>query len=82
MKRIKSACILQTVIFFQKPELGYNKEQSHKINREDFERYKSSLDRSRSKYVIVDEAVQDDGSIIVHIKKQYNERIDVSEYFD
>ena len=82
MKRIKSACILQTIIFFQKPELGYDKEQAHKINREDYERYKGLLDRSHTKYVIVDEVVQDDGSIIVHIKKQYNERVDVSEYFN
>ena len=81
MKRVKAACILQTLVFSQKPEMGYSKESALKINQEEIERYKKTLERVRTKYQIVDTAEQEDGSIIVHVKKQYNDRVDVSEYF-
>ena len=29
----------------------------------------------------MDTAEQEDGSVIVHVKKQYNDKADVSEYF-
>lgn len=82
MKRVKSGCILQTLVFFQKPELGLSKETSLITNRTEIERYEASLKRAGTRYQIVDRAEQDDGSIIVHVKKQYNDRVDVSEYFD
>lgn len=82
MKRVKSACILQTLIFMQKPEMGYSKERALKINQEEIERYKANLERTRTKYKIVDTVEQNDGSIVVHVRKQYNDKADVSEYFD
>ncbi len=81
MKRVKAACILQTLVFTQKPELGYNREQALKINRDEIEHYKKTLERSRTRYIIVDEAEQEDGSIVIHVKKQYNDKADVAEYF-
>ncbi len=81
MKRIKSAVILQTLVFSQKHDLGFSKEEALTANRQEIVRYKSMLDRSNTKYVIVDTAEQEDGSIIIHVKKQYNESVDVSEYF-
>ncbi len=81
MKRVKAACILQTLVFSQKPDMGYSKERALKLNREEFEHYKATLNRSKTRYVIVDEAEQEDGSLMVHVKKQYNEKADVSEYF-
>ncbi len=82
MKRVKAACILQTLVFMQKPEMGYSKERAAQINREEIEHYKKTLERSRTKYIIVDEAEQADGSIVIHVKKQYNDKADVSEYFE
>lgn len=82
MKRVKAACILQTLIFTQKPELGYSKESALKINNEEFEHYKAVLDRAGTRYQIVDTAEQEDGSVIVHVRKQYNDKADVSEYFE
>lgn len=82
MKRVKSACIFQTLLFTQKPELGYSKEHALKINREEVEHYKATLERARSKYQITDVAEQEDGSIIVHVRKQYNRTTDCSEYFE
>ncbi len=82
MKRVKSGCILQTLVFSQNPELGLSKETSLITNRTEIERYEASLKRTGARYQIVDRVEQDDGSIIVHVKKQYNDRVDVSEYFD
>ncbi len=82
VKRVKAACILQTLIFSQKPENDYSKEKALKLNHDDIEHYKKMLERSRTRYIIIDEAEQADGSIIVHVKKQYNDNTDVTEYFN
>ena len=81
MKRVMAACILQTLVFSQKPEMGYSKESALKINLEEIERYKKNLERTRTKYQIVDTVEQSDGSVILRVRKQYNDRTDVSEYF-
>lgn len=81
VKRVKAACILQTLVFAQKPEMGYSKERALKINQEEIEHYKNTLERAKTRYQIVDTAEQEDGSIVVHIRKQYNDKADVTEYF-
>lgn len=81
MKRVKAACILQTLVFSQKPEIGYSKEYSLKINLEEFEHYKASLERTKTRYQIVNTAEQEDGSLVVWVRKQYNDKTDISEYF-
>ena len=81
MKRIKSACILQTLVFAQKPDLGFDRDHVLKLNLDEIEHYKRNLERAKTKYQIVDTAEQEDGSAIVHVKKQYNDKADVSEYF-
>ncbi len=82
MKRVKAACILQTLVFAQKPEMGYSKQAALKINHDEIEHYKFMLNRAKTRFIIVDETEQDDGSIIVHVKKQYNDKTDVAEYFE
>lgn len=82
MKRVKAACILQTLIFTQKPEMCYSKERALQINKEEFEHYKATLERSKTRYQIIDTIEQDDSSIVVHVRKQYNDKADVSEYFE
>lgn len=81
MKRVQAACIFQTLIFTQKPEMGYDRAQALKINREEIEHYKAMLERAKTRYQIVDTAEQEDGSIIVHVRKQYNDKAEVREYF-
>lgn len=81
MKRVKAACIFQTLVFSQKPDMGYSKERMLQINHEEINHYKATLERSKTRYQIVDEAEQEDGSIILHVRKQYNDKADVSEYF-
>ncbi len=81
MKRVKAACIYQTLIFTQKEDTGFDKAYLKQLNREEFEKYKASLDKSRTRYQIVDEQEQADGSLLVHVRKQYNDKADVTEYF-
>ena len=81
MKRVKAACILQTLVFSQKDDAGFTREQALRMNREEVNRYQNSLKRTNTRYQILDEAEQEDGSVLIHVRKQYNDRADVSEYF-
>lgn len=81
MKRVKSACILQTLVFSQKNDFGYSRESILKLNHDEVEKYKKSLERTRTRYQILGEAEESDGSLVIHVRKQYNDKADVSEYF-
>ena len=70
MKRIKAACIVQTLHFMLKEDLG--REYAKKMVQEEIKRYKAGLDKSRTQYKILSETEQEDGSIVMEIKKQYN----------
>ena len=65
MKRVKAACILQTLVFSQKPDCGLTREQQLKINRSEVNHYKATMDRSRTRYQITEETEQADGSVLV-----------------
>lgn len=82
MKRVQAACILQTLIFQQKDDLQLPKEKAISLNKEEVEKYKASLERNKTRFQIVEEEQQPNGSIIVRVRKQYNDRTDVSEYFN
>ena len=82
MKRVKAACILQTLVFSQKPELLLPVESAKKANHDEIEHYKAMLERSKTRYIILDETELEDGSVMIHVKKQYNDKTDVSEYFN
>lgn len=81
MKRVKSACILQTLVFMQKEDCGLSKNSILETNRREFEHYKQTMDRTHTRYQIVSADEQEDGSIIVRVRKQYNDKADVAEYF-
>lgn len=70
MKRVKAACITQTLHFMLKEDLGHD--YAVKMVEQEVQKYKAQLDRSKTQYKILSETVQDDGSIIIEIKKQYN----------
>ena len=63
MKRIKEACICQTLHFMLSDNVGHA--QAVKF-------VKASLDKNKTKYKIVEETTQPDGSVLIKIKKQYN----------
>ena len=81
MKRVKAACILQTLVFMQKEDCGLSKAAILETNRRELNHYKQTLDRNRTRYQIVSCDEQEDGSIIVRVRKQYNDKADVAEYF-
>ncbi len=70
MKRVNAACICQTLHFFQKDEPS--KIRQEKLSAEELEKYKQSLERSKTEYRILEEKKQADGSIIIKVIKQYN----------
>lgn len=82
MKRVKAGCILQTLVFLQKEDCGLSLEAQRITNREELEKYKKDLEKNKTRYRILDATEQSDGSILVHVRKQLNDKADVSEYFD
>lgn len=81
MKRVQSACIFQTLVFQQKDESVLSAEEKLALNKEEVAAYKASLDKTNTRYQIVDEAQQADGAVVIRVRKQYNQKTDVSEYF-
>ena len=57
LKRIMKACLEQTIKF--------------EMN-EEYRKYIAELDKKKTKYKIINENKQADGSVIIEIKKQYN----------
>lgn len=79
MKRVKAACICQTLHFMLKDDLGHD--YAVKLVKEEVEKYKASLDKNRTKYKIVSEETQSDGSVMIKIIKQYNTS-PIGDYLD
>lgn len=82
MKRVKSGCILQTLIFMQKEEYGFDKEAQLRYNREELEKYKAELVKNKTRHQILSVDEQENGHIIIRVRKQINDKVDVSEYFN
>ena len=79
MKRVKAACICQTLHFMLKDDLGHD--YAVQLVKAEVKKYKDSLDRNRTKYKIVSEETQPDGSVMIKIIKQYNTN-PVGDYLD
>jgi len=62
-----------------KDDLGHD--YAVKLVREEVEKYKASLDKNRTKYKLVSEETQPDGSVMIKIIKQYNTS-PVGDYLD
>lgn len=70
MKRVKAACITQTLHFLLKEDVGHD--YAIKLVNEEVKKYKDSLEKGRVQYKILSETTQEDGSIMIEIKKQYS----------
>lgn len=79
MKRIMAACLTQTLHF--KLKEGETGEYAKRAVKEEVRRYKEGLENGRTKFKILSEEEQQDGSVIIEIKKQYN-TAPVGTYFD
>ena len=79
MKRIKAACLLQTICFQSKD--GDPSEFGRQQVQKEYEADKALLERWGTKYKVLEETVQADGSILVKLKKQ-NSQQPVGDYFE
>ncbi|MGN1159950.1 MAG: hypothetical protein ACI4SE_07105 [Lachnospiraceae bacterium] len=79
MKRVKAACIIQTLHFMLKEDVGHD--YAVQMVKEEVDRYKKHLDRSGTQYRILSEETLEDGSVMMEIKKQYNTS-SVGHYLD
>lgn len=70
MKRVKAACICQTLHFMLKEDLDHA--LAAEQVRAEVAHYRQSLERNGTQYRILEEAAQPDGSVIVKVIKQYN----------
>ena len=79
MKRVIAACFFQTLHFQIKEDIPHD--EAVKLVQIEVERYKNGLDRKHIKYKIDSETVQQDGSVVMKIRKQ-NLSTPVGEYMD
>ncbi len=70
MKRVKAACICQTLHFMLKDDMVHDAAVS--FVKQEVENYKKGLERNHTQYKIVEELEQPDGSILLKVIKQYN----------
>ena len=79
MKRIKAACICQTLHFMLKDDIAHS--LAERMVKEEVQQYKKRMENSRKKYRILEETEQEDSSVIMKVVKQYNQS-PVGEYLD
>lgn len=79
MKRVKAACITQTLHFLSNEDMGHD--YAVKLVSEEVKKYKEQLDKKKTPYKILSEETQADGSVIIEIKKQYSTS-SVGHYLD
>lgn len=70
MKRIKAACVQQVLHFT--PKEGIQPPYAAQAVQEEVAQYKERMDRIQTRYKILREEIQPDGSVILEVKKQYN----------
>lgn len=79
MKRIRAACLEQTVHFL--PKDGTLPESVRQEVLQEYTAYKLQMERNRTQYKVLEECEQPDGSLIIKIKKQNNAQ-PVGAYLD
>ena len=76
MKRIQSACLEQTIRFVMKDDIP---REARQMVQAEYRHYLEQMDRNRTGYKVLEELPQADGSLIVRLKRQYN-NYDVGDY--
>lgn len=79
MKRVKAACICQTLHFMLKEDVAHD--YAVRLVQDEVAHYKKNLERNHTRYKIVEKTTQPDGSILVKVIKQYNTS-PVGDYLD
>ena len=63
MKRVKAACICQTLHFMLKEDVAHD--YAVRLVQDEVAHYRKNLERNHTRYKIVEETTQPDGSILV-----------------
>ena len=79
MKRIKAACLEQTIHFMLKDDMP--REEAVQAVQAEYAHYIAQMDRNRTRYQILENKELPDGSLLVKLKKQHNS-YDCSPYMD
>lgn len=79
MKRIRYACMEQTIHFLAKEDMP--KQAAACAVQNEVAAYKAQLERDKIRYQILEETLQSDGSMLVKLKKQYN-NYNCGDYLD
>lgn len=79
MKRIQAACLIQTIGFY--PKNDYPTQYEKELVQKEYENYKSLMERRGTRYKILSETVQDNGAILIEVKKQNNQQ-PLGSYFN
>ena len=66
MKRIKAACLEQTIHFMLKEDLPHD--EAVQFVKAEYEHYLAQLERNRTQYRILEKTEQPDGSLLVKLK--------------
>ena len=69
MKRVKAACICQTLHFLLKEDVGHD--YAVNLVKQEAENYQKDLIRKGIRFKIVEQQEQPDGSIMIKVIKQY-----------
>lgn len=70
MKRIKAECLEQTLHFLLKE--GLEPEAARQQVRQEYAAYKAQMDCRGTLYKVLEESEQEDGSLIIRVKRQNN----------
>ena len=71
MRRIRYACLEETIHFLMKEEWA-DRTAAARAVQEEVALYKTQLEQSRKKYKILEQSLQPDQSVIMKVLKQYN----------
>lgn len=71
MKRIKAACICQTLRFLPKDDLP--RDMAAELAEEEVQAYQKGMDAAGTRYRVQKRNTQPDGSIELKVIKQYNQ---------
>lgn len=80
MKRITAASITQIIVFSR--SRNEPKEYARRKVQEEIDRYKHRLNRENTRYKILSEEMQENGSVTMEIVKECGNRIPVGTYLD
>ena len=80
MSRLHASC--RRFSSRKKEDQGLSREKALQLNRDEFEQYKALLYHTNTRHLITGVQEMEDGSILVHVRKQYNAKVNVDEYFN